>query len=66
MRRPGLVSCGTRVHTIPVASATSIAATRATISSASSTSACSPISATATAFPLLSDSERRGVPRSSV
>ncbi|MGP4022085.1 hypothetical protein [Actinomadura sp. 3N407] len=29
-RRPRLMSCGTRVHTIPVALATSIAATRAT------------------------------------
>src|SRR5512132_1374466 len=41
MRRPGLAGCGTRVHTIPDALATSIAATRATSSSGSSTSTMS-------------------------
>ena len=35
-RRPGRESCGTRVHTIPVALATSIAATRSRICSCSS------------------------------
>jgi hypothetical protein len=45
-RRPGLAWCGTRVHTIPDALATSIAATRATISSDSSTSTLSPSWAT--------------------
>jgi hypothetical protein len=45
-RWPGLAGCGTRVHTIPDALATSIAATRATISSGSSTSAMSPSWAT--------------------
>ena len=37
-RWPGLAWCGTRVHTIPDALATSIAATRSTICSCSSTS----------------------------
>jgi len=32
-RRPGLAGCGTRMHTIPDALATSIAATRSTICS---------------------------------
>jgi hypothetical protein len=41
-RWPGLARCGTRVHTIPDALATSIAATRATSSSGSSTSTVSP------------------------
>src|SRR5215211_4791641 len=45
-RWPGLAGCGTRVHTIPDALATSIAATCATISSAASTSAMSPSWAT--------------------
>jgi hypothetical protein len=40
-RWPGLAGCGTRVHTIPDALATSIAATRATTSSGSSTSTVS-------------------------
>src|SRR5512133_698332 len=42
MRLPGVVWCGTRVHTIPDALATSIAATRSTICSCSSTSTCLP------------------------
>lgn len=37
-RRPRIEACGTRVHTSPVALATSIAATRSTISSCSSQS----------------------------
>ena len=41
-RLPALVACGTRVQTIPDALATSIAATRPTISSCSSTSTCWP------------------------
>src|SRR5215218_3106706 len=45
-RLPGLAGCGTLVHTIPDALATSIAATRATISSGSSTSTVSPSWAT--------------------
>jgi hypothetical protein len=45
-RWPGLAGCGTRVHTIPDALATSIAATCATISSGASTSAMSPSWAT--------------------
>jgi hypothetical protein len=40
MRLLGLAWCGTRVQTIPDALATSIAATRLTISSCSSTSTC--------------------------
>src|SRR4030095_11467471 len=42
MRLPGMVGCGIRVHTIPDALATSIAATRSTICSCSSTSTCLP------------------------
>jgi hypothetical protein len=41
-RWPGVAGCGTRVPTIPDALATSIAATRATSSSGSSTSTVSP------------------------
>ncbi len=41
-RLPALVACGTRVQTMPDALATSIAATRPTISSCSSTSTCWP------------------------
>jgi hypothetical protein len=45
-RRSGWAGCGTRVHTIPDALATSIAATRAMVSSGSSTSTLSPSWAT--------------------
>src|SRR4030095_6706747 len=41
-RLPGMVGGGIRVHTIPDALATSIAATRSTICSCSSTSTCLP------------------------
>jgi hypothetical protein len=40
VRLPALVACGVRVQTIPDTLATSIAATRATICSCSSTSTC--------------------------
>jgi hypothetical protein len=52
-RRPGLAGCGTRVHTIPDALATSIAATRARISSGSSTSTVSPSWATTSLPPAI-------------
>jgi hypothetical protein len=54
-RWPGLAGCGTRVHTIPDALATSIAATRARISSGSSTSTMSPFWATSLPPAILGD-----------
>src|SRR5215217_3985246 len=50
-RLPAVVGCGTRVHTIPDALATSIAATRSTICSCSSTSTCLPSGTTTAPCP---------------
>src|SRR5829696_3503302 len=59
-RLPAVVGCGTRVHTIPDALATSIAATRSTICSCSSTSTCLPSPTTTAPRPEGWDGAARG------
>src|SRR4029453_11714944 len=63
-RLPALASCGTRVQTMPDALPTSTAATRARISSCSSTSTCRPVAPTLPSSP--HRRAGRGVARGSV